>query len=452
MSDPLRRARFPRWILLLFVAASAGGALLVEPVSRAAESPDSTVLVRISVDDSFSVSAPGESTLGVWERGSGKGRIGSVQVEIGPDRFRLATDGGGYIDVKIPAEVRENLRMNFDHLNEKLGEVLSDSMLEEIDRAVRAYTDSGKAPLQLIERLRMKSHHRKWKIIGSSVFKTGPSFTVQGNELVKGDVVLVGGDLEIDGKVLGKVVCLGGDVRLGPESVVEGDAVSLGGDVLREEGSSVGGKVIDLGRWGPSAGHDRGAAPLLTVVMLLLRLAVMAVMAVLLLAVMGDRMHSMCAHCTGGLIRPLTEGMFWLAAAVLVFAVLTVTLALTVIGIPVALLLGIIFGALLLSAYLISCRVVGDRLWMVFSSGRPPAVWKSILLGLIALELPAFLLVILVMALGDTMVLALPRAVDLSIKFLALSLGLGCVVRSRFGAPAGDFPREAAQPSPRPLS
>ncbi len=56
---------------MLFVAASAGGALLVEPVSRAAESPDSTVLVRISVDDSFSVSAPGESTLGVWERGSG---------------------------------------------------------------------------------------------------------------------------------------------------------------------------------------------------------------------------------------------------------------------------------------------------------------------------------------------------------------------------------------------
>ena len=42
----------------------------------------------------------------------------------------------------------------------------------------------------------------------------------------------------------------------------------------------------------------------------------------------------------------------------------------------------------------------------------------------------------------------LPRTVDLSIKFLALSLGFGCVVHSRFGSPADARPAPAeAQPA-----
>ncbi len=365
-------------------------------------------------------------------------QMGNVQVEISADRFRLATEGGGYIDVKIPPEVRENLKNKVGNLNVNLSHVLSDSMLEELDRAVREYSRSGNGPWQFLEKWKSRSRPRKWKVIGSSVFKSGSSFTVRHDELVKGDVVLIGGPLIIEGKVLGKAVCLGGDIELGEEGVVEGDVVSLGGDVLRKEGSTVGGKVVEFGRMAGSFSEKSLRAPALTFLILLLRLAVMAVLAALLLALANDRVQSVCEQCSRGFFRPFVEGMFWLVAAVLVFTVVIVTLALTIIGIPVALLVAVVFGALLLSAYLITCRLLGDRLWSILDHRRAPTPWQSTLLGLVGLELPALLLVILVMITGnDVQMMVWPRTVDLLLKFLVLSLGFGCVMRSRFGRVRG---------------
>jgi len=127
--------------------------------------------------------------------------------------------------------------------------------------------------------------------------------------------------------------------------------------------------------------------------------------------------------------------MFWLVLAITVFFVVAVTLALTIIGIPVALLSGIVFGALLFSAYLVTCQLIGGRILGLVGQRRPPGEWQSVLVGLLVLELPALLLMAIVLvSTGDSADLALPRSVDLAIKFFALSLGFGCIMRSRFGA------------------
>jgi hypothetical protein len=189
----------------------------------------------------------------------------------------------------------------------------------------------------------------------------------------------------------------------------------------------------------------RGATPYLNIVMLALRLAVMVVLAIILLALMGDRLDAMCSSCESGIARPFGMGMIWLVIAMLLFTLSAFTLALTIIGIPVVILLGVVFGALLLAAYFVTCRLLGRRILAVLGASTEGSAWQSILIGLVVLEAPAILLVALALVIApDGSAMAIPRTVDLILKFLALSLGFGCVINSRFGAPQ---PTPRAQPA-----
>jgi hypothetical protein len=371
--------------------------------------------------------------------------IGDVQLEISAERFRLATEGGGYIDVAIPEEVQENLRLGVKAFNAELGRVLSDSMLQELGKDIEEYAGDHEGALALLKRIRPEPKRRKWKVIGSSVFKAGTSYRVAEDELVKGDVVVMGGGLQVDGKVLGKAVCVAGDLEISDNGEVEGDVVSFGGSVISEEGAAIGGQVIDFGRLLPGAEGVRGATPYLNIVMLALRLAVMAVLALIVLALMGDRLDAMCEQCASGIGRPFRMGAIWLLAALLLFTLSAFTLALTIIGIPVVILLGVIFGALLLASYYVTCRLLGQRILAVLGANDNGSAWQSILIGLVVLEGPAILLVALALVIApDGSAMAMPRTIDLILKFLALSLGFGCVLNSRFGAPQSSARAETA--------
>jgi cytoskeletal protein CcmA (bactofilin family) len=100
-----------------------------------------------------------------------------------------------------------------------------------------------------------------------SVSYSGQDYTVPPNEVVDGNVRLVGGDLRITGRVdgdattsggdlsvlghvAGNVATVGGDVSLGPTAVVDGDVQVMGGDLQRAPGSQIHGNVRITG--GPS--------------------------------------------------------------------------------------------------------------------------------------------------------------------------------------------------------
>ena len=56
----------------------------------------------------------------------------------------------------------------------------------------------------------------------------GSPVTVKQNERVRGDVVSVGGAVDVDGEVTGDVVAVMGKVTLGPHAVVRGDVTAVG--------------------------------------------------------------------------------------------------------------------------------------------------------------------------------------------------------------------------------
>ncbi len=72
----------------------------------------------------------------------------------------------------------------------------------------------------------------------------GGSLDVEGK--VRGDAVVVGGSAEIRGEVTGTVTAVGGSISLGPGARIEGDAISIGGAVHRDPTADVLGEVTEV--------------------------------------------------------------------------------------------------------------------------------------------------------------------------------------------------------------
>src|ERR1043165_5152704 len=81
----------------------------------------------------------------------------------------------------------------------------------------------------------------KGDMVKGDVSVTNGNLTMLGE--VRSDVVVFHGNAKIEGTVHGDVAVTGGDVELGPKSVVEGNVLALGGKVVRDPGAKVVGRV-----------------------------------------------------------------------------------------------------------------------------------------------------------------------------------------------------------------
>ena len=79
------------------------------------------------------------------------------------------------------------------------------------------------------------------------IFRMGEQVRVEENHVISGDVVVMGSDAEILGKVNGDVVAVGGNIVLGPTASIVGDAVSIGGSISKEPGAKVYGQEVSMG-------------------------------------------------------------------------------------------------------------------------------------------------------------------------------------------------------------
>ena len=94
------------------------------------------------------------------------------------------------------------------------------------------------------------------QVTTGDVVRFGGDVSVGRNERVQGDVVALGGPVDVQGEVTGDVVAIGGAVTLGPEAVVQGDLNVVGGGLTRAPGARVMGGVHEVG--GGATGFGRG--------------------------------------------------------------------------------------------------------------------------------------------------------------------------------------------------
>jgi hypothetical protein len=87
------------------------------------------------------------------------------------------------------------------------------------------------------------------KVYREGLTGIGESLVVEENEVIRGDVVSIGGDVEISGTVEGDVVSVGGALLLRHTAVVKGDAIAIGGRIDRDEHAEIHGELVSIGIW-----------------------------------------------------------------------------------------------------------------------------------------------------------------------------------------------------------
>ncbi len=176
---------------------------------------------------------------------------------------------------------------------------------------------------------------------------------------VDGDVVAVFGSATVEGQVTGSVVAVFGSVKLLPGAMVEQDAVAVGGVLDQTPGTIVKGETVSVGFLPLSFGAPTLAVLLLTIVTgWLLSLF----MAWLLSLLFHDRMLRIGVKASRQSGASIFVGL--LSAPMVVIAMLL--LLVTVIGVPVAFLLPLVYAMMvwagqLAATYLLGCKLTRRR-------------------------------------------------------------------------------------------
>jgi hypothetical protein len=277
--------------------------------------------------------------------------------------------------------------------------------------------------------------------------KFGQDFVVHEGETIDGGVLVVNGNLQVDGTVQGDAIALngsnnvrghvgrdavsvGGVLYLFPTASIGRDAVSVGGTLIRDNGSTVGRRVTE-GRWDglrdlpyPTRAVAREFAPaggflfrVFTAVGWTLFLVLAGALAAVLFPNNTRRLAQTLAAKPG---MTAVIGILTAFLAPLALLIGTVLLAITVIGILIIPLFYL--GVLALGAFGLAGLglVIGERA----AAGAER--------GLRALPAAA-VIGMLLLALATAIPLVVVPGIGLLLIYLAGSVGLAIVILSRLG-------------------
>jgi hypothetical protein len=223
------------------------------------------------------------------------------------------------------------------------------------------------------------------------------------------DAVSFGGDTIIEGDVLGDAVSFGGSVVLLGDGRVRGDVTSFGGEV-REHGGVQGGERLPIdrvGEWIADAARSAVAHVLLFLIGLVL------------LGAARDRLGAMQVTIIKDGLKTAGTGLLAYVVAALAIALF----ALTIIGIPVAIVIALALPVVTYVGLAAAATIIGAFLPVRELRGRE------------VLQLAA--------GVGVLFVASFVPVVGALVTIAAACLGFGALVRTRFApAPPPDLPND----------
>lgn len=306
-------------------------------------------------------------------------------------------------------------------------------------RGGRRETEDGGDVVRVRPRGRAETYHDH---DGTEVVRFGESIEVARDDRVRGAVLVIDGDAYIDGEVEGDVVVLGGHVEvsgyvggsvvalfgwveLDPEAVVEGDVVALGGRI-DENGAEVGGDAVELALFSDVV--DLPGTSTLVAAKVLLTLLPYGLFLLLLAVAFSPGTQGMA---TEALRRPLRALGVGLLAHILVVAVGFV-LCVTLVGIPVALLVGAVHWIAIQIGLVVGGIWLGRTMW---GGARSRAIVRPALAtGLLLLVGLGGGAIALGASVGAVRTLGMVLLLGGSLLELVLVMvGTGALVTTRFG-------------------
>ena len=301
------------------------------------------------------------------------------------------------------------------------------------DRGVEIGTPGGDSLLVDVgDSIRMHSHAVAIDEGGAGMVRLFSDADVPAGKRVDGDVVAVFGSVRVEGEVTGAAVAVFGSVELAPEASVAGDAVAVGGRLEVPEGSHVGGESVSVGLLPMTFG-----LPALSVVLMFIGLGwfVSTCFGWLFGSLFPDRLAQVALTSSRRTFLSLVFGLL----SVFAMPVIAVLLLVTVIGIPLGLMLPVVYVAMayagqLAGTYVLGCKLTRRRI----GEGNPmqPMVAGTALIA-VFFAIAAFLWT--TPGLVRTMALFF-SLVGLSLLTGLTAIGTGAFLLSR----AGSRPRETA--------
>ncbi len=252
----------------------------------------------------------------------------------------------------------------------------------------------------------------------------GSDVHVGPGEVVR-DAVSFGGDTLVEGEVLGDAVSFGGTVTLRGEGRVRGDVASFGGGV-RADGSHGGGDTAAFGgeqtshvEAGPAGPFERFGGWLSDAARSAVAHVLLFLLGLVLIGVWRDRVGAMQVTMIKDGIKTTGIGLLAYVAA----GVSVVLFALTIVGIPIAVVLALALPVATYVGLAAAATVIGAALPLPQLKGSEVA------------QLGAGVLVLFVASIVPT--------VGTIATVVAACLGFGALIRTRFEPnPPKDLPEE----------
>ena len=247
---------------------------------------------------------------------------------------------------------------------------------------------------------------------GQEIVKVGTDIEVM-KDNVATDVVSIGGNITVYGKVENSVVAVGGSVILKPKSSVGGEVVVVGGELIKDPTAEIGGKAtqIYMPHFIPSfTNMMKGSWIALWATISILVLLGFLGLAVLISALIPEHVAAAVNAVEHSFVAMFFWGVLWM----ILIVPIAVLLAISIIGIiliPLEILLVVL--ALILG-YIVSAIYIGKKIMMAFKKMPPP--FADAILGIIILFVISFIPVI-----GP------------ALKVLFVLAGFGAVLTTRFG-------------------
>jgi hypothetical protein len=257
------------------------------------------------------------------------------------------------------------------------------------------------------------------------------------NEIVS-DAVVIGADLTVYGIVNGDAVCIGGDLKVGPQAVIKGDVVNIGGQLdidplakTYKERVNIGG--FPFGFLKNMKGADfKKIGEKMSIVGKVLRLTVDCIFILFLLFLgflmtvfMPRQFNNIEEYLTNEFPRCTLLGiacMVGLPIGILLFVI-------SLVGILAVPFLLLAFAVSCLMGYVVFSRILGSKILV----NRP--IMLQILIGLLLLHIPMLAGGLLLLSNGfiPAVIGHIFRAIGIPIFLCVNFIGLGAVVYSVWG-------------------
>ena len=265
------------------------------------------------------------------------------------------------------------------------------------------------------------------------IVKVGESVFVPAGDVVAGDVVVFGGNAIIEGTVVGSVVVLGGEIRARGGSEIKGDIVSIGGTIQEDEDVVIRGEKILIGGVASRIGDELNiSARMLRILVFTMCLFVSLVLYFITMLFLRGRVIRASEHLSFGLLKCFGAGVITCVLVTFAMLIVMIPLIITIIGIPLAVILGMSWFGVMVLAGTVFVYALGRTIAARMGSGDV-GEFTRLAIGLAVLTIPSLVGFVIDTVGGPMPLYVFLQGTALLVWFFGFLVGLGAIVLSRFG-------------------